>query len=77
MHNKIKIVVSQIDYQKVRLERAKQGKSITQLAKEANVNTKTISRIENSQVIPRPQTMGKIARALGIDYEDFYLREDK
>ncbi|ADQ05543.1 helix-turn-helix domain protein [Caldicellulosiruptor owensensis OL] len=61
------------DFNKIRLERARQGKSIAQLAEEANLSPKTLIRIEHNKVIPRPQTVGKIAAALGKDIEDFII----
>lgn len=59
------------DTAKIRLERARQGKSITQLASETNLSAKTVMRIEHNKVMPRPQTIGKIAGALGKDIQDF------
>ncbi|AEM79503.1 helix-turn-helix transcriptional regulator [Thermoanaerobacter wiegelii] len=61
------------DTAKIKLERARQGKSIAQLAEEANLSPKTLIRIEHSKVIPRPQTVGKIAAALGKDIEEFII----
>lgn len=70
-----------IDYNKFKLERARQGRSIEEVAQLAGLDPKTISRIEKRRVIPRPQTIGKIARALGKNYEDFlypvYTTPDK
>jgi len=61
------------DFKKIRLERGRQGKSIVQLAEEANLSPKTVMRIEHNKVIPRPQTIGKIAAALGKDIEEFII----
>lgn len=61
------------DLDKIRLERARQGKSITQLAAETNLSAKTLIRIEHNKVVPRPQTIGKIAEALGKDIKDFII----
>jgi len=36
-----------------------------------SLDEKTIIRIEKAKVIPRPQTVGKIALALGKEYEFF------
>lgn len=62
------------DSKKIRLERARHGLSIVELAKEANLSPKTIIRIEQNKVIPRLQTIGKIATALGKDIEDFITK---
>lgn len=61
------------DIPKIKLERARQGKSIVQLAEEANLSPKTVIRIEHNKVVPRPQTIGKIAAALGKDIEEFLV----
>jgi len=63
------------DTAKIKLERARQGKSIVKLAKEADLSPKTIIRIEQNKVIPRLQTVGKIAAALGKDIEEFIILE--
>lgn len=63
------------DTAKIKLERARQGQSIVQLAEEANLSPKTVIRIEHNKVIPRPQTVGKIAAALGKDIEEFIILE--
>ena len=63
------------DTAKIKLERARQGKSIVQLAEEATLSPKTVIRIEHNKVIPRPQTVGKIAAALGKDIEEFIILE--
>jgi transcriptional regulator with XRE-family HTH domain len=34
-----------------------------------------VIRIEHNKVIPRPQTVGKIAAALGKDIEEFIILE--
>lgn len=64
------------DTEKIRLERARQGKSISQLAEESRLNMKTIIRIEKNKVNPRIQTIGKIAKALGKDIKEF-IHEDR
>lgn len=59
------------DLEKLKLERARQGKSIRQVAELAMLDVKTIVRIEKHRVTPRIQTIGKIANALGRDVEEF------
>jgi len=59
------------DIQKLKMERARQGKSMHQVAELAMLDIKTIVRIEKCRVIPRIQTVGKIANALGKDIEEF------
>lgn len=38
-----------------------------QLAEKSGIGINTIVRIERNQTDPRPQTIGKLAEALGID----------
>lgn len=64
------------DVEKLKMERARQGKSIRRLADLAVVDPKTIIRIEKSEVKPRIQTIGRIAKALNKDITDF-IREDQ
>lgn len=70
-NNEGSVLVYTIDYEKFMLERAKQGKSIRELAEQAQLDIKTVIRIEKQKVVPRPQTVGKIAKALGKDLEYF------
>lgn len=62
------------DHNKIRTERARQGKSIKEVAELANLNIKTVIRIEQSKVNPHPQTVGKIAKALNKDIEEFIIK---
>lgn len=64
------------DIEKLKMERARQGKSIRQLAEMAVLDPKTIIRIEKKMVKPRIQTIGRIAQALDKDIADF-IKEDK
>lgn len=66
-----KSLVYTFDFEKLKRERARQGKSIRQLAEMACLDIKTIVRIEKGSVDPRWQTMGKIAKALEKDIEEF------
>lgn len=59
------------DIEKLKMERARQGKSMRQIAELTMLDIKTIVRIENYKVNSRIQTIGKIANALGKDVEDF------
>lgn len=43
------------------------GMTITELAEKSGISPSNISGIENNKNIPRPQTVKKLARALGID----------
>ena len=61
------------DGDKISGERARRGISMRQLAEQAELDIKTISRIEQNQVRPRPQSVGKIAAVLGMDIIDFII----
>ncbi len=51
--------------------REDKGLSINQLAQAADISGSQISRIENGlRGIPKPQTLRKIADALGVPYEE-------
>lgn len=63
-----------VDSNKLILTIANKGYSAVELSKESGVNQVTISRIKAGTQEPRPQTLGKIARALEVKVED--LLED-
>lgn len=49
--------------------RRKRGLTLEAVAYLAGVDSATISRIENGVVVPRPETVVKIARGLGVSIE--------
>jgi transcriptional regulator with XRE-family HTH domain len=51
----------------LRLWRMRRAMTQGKLAEKAGVGINTIVRIERNQTEPRPPTIGKLARALGID----------
>lgn len=55
---------------KLKLERARAGLTVDDLAKKSNVGRQTISRIEKGTSEPRISTLGKIAKSLEIDVEE-------
>lgn len=63
-----------VDGNKLILAIANKGYSAVELSKESGVNQVTIARMKAGIQEPRPQTLGKIARALGCKVED--LLED-
>lgn len=63
------------DGERISAERARRGISMRQLAEQSNLDIKTIARVEQNQVRPRPQTVGKIAAVLGMDIIDFIIKE--
>lgn len=64
------------DGERISAERAKRGISMRKLAEKANLDIKTISRVELNIVRPRPQTVGRIARVLGMEVVDFIVDSD-
>lgn len=65
----------QIDGFKLTLAIANCGFSALELSKESGVSQVTIARIKAGTQVPRPQTLGKIARALGVRVEDLLEEE--
>ncbi|WP_167955619.1 helix-turn-helix domain-containing protein [Anaerosporobacter faecicola] len=60
-----------IDITKLMLLIANKGLSSTELSKLSGISTVTLCRIKNGSQVARPQTLGKIAMALGCKVEDF------
>jgi transcriptional regulator with XRE-family HTH domain len=52
--------------------RQARGLSIRGLAKEAGVSTETIYSVEHGRRQPSVRTLGKIARALGVEVKDLF-----
>lgn len=48
------------------------GMSLRQLAEQSGYNHGSLSLIENGLRAPTPETLQRIAEALGLDYEDLY-----
>lgn len=55
---------------KIELAMAKKCYSASRLAKETNISQVTIARIKNGSQIPRPKTIGLIAKILEVKVED-------
>lgn len=58
-----------IDKAKIDLAMAKNCFSAERLSEITGISTVTIARIKNGSQEPRPQTIGKIAKALNVDVE--------
>ncbi len=63
----------QYDLDKLKMERIRQGMSMREMADKSELDIKTVMRVEQKQVTPRPQTVGKMIRVLGMELEDFIL----
>lgn len=63
-----------LSVKKLNLLLANQVMPIEELSKKSEVSRITIARMKAGTQEPRPQTLGKIARALGVKVED--LLED-
>ncbi len=61
-----------LDHDKLDLLRARNVLTLSQLAKAANVSTASIVRGKN----PSVTTVGKLARALGVDVEEIIVKEE-
>ncbi|MBV4429040.1 helix-turn-helix domain-containing protein [Clostridium tyrobutyricum] len=53
----------------INLIRIKKGMSVTELAKKSKLAKATVSRILNNKVSARPDTIGKLTKALNVDVE--------
>ena len=51
----------------LRMWRMRRAMTQSELAEKAGVGINTIVRIERNQTEPHPPTIGKLARALGVD----------
>ena len=61
-----------INPQKFKKLRESRGMSTRALAREAEVSTETIYAIEHGRRQPTVRTLGKFARALGVEVKDFF-----
>ena len=60
---------------KLRMVRKEKGLSMTELAKQAQVNYSSLSRWEKDWCIPTKQTAEKLAIALGVLVEEIFPNE--
>ena len=65
-----------VDIMKITLERANQGISANELSKRAGVSKNVVANMERGSATPRLDTLGKIAKALGMKLEDFIRDEE-
>lgn len=63
-----------LDTQKLLLGMANACMTITELAEKANVSRPALTRLATGKSNPKPATLGKIARALGVKVEDLIER---
>jgi XRE family transcriptional regulator, fatty acid utilization regulator len=61
-----------IDARKVRELREARGMSTRALAREAGISTETLNAIEHSRRGVQVRTLGKLARALGVEVKDLF-----
>ena len=57
----------QLNIEKLSLAQARAGLSAKDIQREASISNVTLSRIRNGRQTPRPQTIGRLAKALGVD----------
>lgn len=60
----------QIDTKKLIISIANKGLSATELAELSGVSRVTLARLKAGTQQARPQTLGKLAKALGVKVED-------
>lgn len=59
--------------EKVRFYRLLERKTMRQLAANSGCSLDTIWRLENGHSNPRYDTMGRVAKALGVSWQDLYV----
>ncbi|EJP6473817.1 helix-turn-helix transcriptional regulator [Clostridium botulinum] len=64
-----------INIEKINWLRAEQCLSIIELCEKSSVSRSTISRLLKGEVSTRPDTIGKVARALNVEVRDLYVEE--
>ncbi len=62
----------EINTTKIRELRAAKGLSTRGLAREAGISTETVYSVEHGNRQPSVTTLGKIARALGVEAKDLF-----
>jgi transcriptional regulator with XRE-family HTH domain len=60
---------------RIRDLRLKKGMTQEELARQTELSTRTIQRIENGEVDPRAYTLQMIATALGVEYDIFFVED--
>jgi transcriptional regulator with XRE-family HTH domain len=53
--------------ERLRVLRVRMALTQAELAQRAGINPATVARLEQSQAAPRPTTIRKLARALGVE----------
>lgn len=66
--------IMKLDSQKLLIEMANACITITELAEKANVSRPALTKYATGKSNPKPVTLGKIAKALGIKVEDLIER---
>lgn len=66
-----------INVDKINWIRIEKGLSLTELVKTSGVSMPTISRLLKDEVNARPDTVGKIAIALGVDVKELFLTDEE
>lgn len=66
-----------INVKKINWIRIEKGLSLTELVKTSGVSMPTISRLLKDEVNARPDTVGKIAIALGVDVKELFIPDEE
>lgn len=57
---------------KIKELRKQKGVNQKELAERIGITQNTLNNIENNKVKPLPQTLAKISKELGVDYEEMF-----
>lgn len=66
-----------LDKRKTQIAMARNVLSTRELCKKAGIHNSTLARILSEHQTPTPQTIGKIASALGVPVESIIKEEDR
>ncbi len=66
------MITIMIDSRKVRELREARGMTTRVFVREAGISTETLNAIEHGRRQPSVRTLGKIARALGVEAKDLF-----
>lgn len=62
-----------IDFEKITWLRIEKGLSLTSLGEISGLSKSTMTRLSKKENILRPDTIGKIANALGVNPRELYI----
>jgi transcriptional regulator with XRE-family HTH domain len=65
-----------LDINKLKIYQAKSCLSIDEIVERTGLGRTTVSKTLNGKVVPKPKTVGLIAKALNIDVSELFINEE-